>query len=104
LSAKYKIKDQIEEMLNFVLGFDALLLLIGLFQSNTCHYITTTRGLSAYIIVVSLLVLPFFIIALTIIIELINKWRKSLGMEKIQMNSGKIVEMTFASTGRSMKF
>ena len=25
-------------------------------------------------------------------------------MEKIKMNSGKIVEMTFASTGRSMKF
>lgn len=103
MSSKYKIKDQIEVLLLFVLALETLLLFIGLWQSNTCHYITTTRGLTAYIIVVSLIVLPFFIIASIGITKLINIWREKNGMEKIKMNS-KPVEMSFASTGRSMKF
>jgi hypothetical protein len=86
-----------------VLGVETFVLFIGLLQPNTCHHITTTRGLTAYIIVVSLVVLPLFILASAGIIKLINKWRESQGMEKIELSS-KIVEMSFASTGRTMNF
>lgn len=50
-----------------------------------------------------MIVLPLFIIASIGITKLINIWREKNGMEKIKMNS-KPVEMSFASTGRSMKF
>ena len=103
MSVKYKIKNEIEVILLSVLGVENFILLIGLLQSNTCHHISTTRGLTAYIIVVSLVVLPLFILASTGIIELINKKRESQGMEKIELSS-KIVEMSFASTGRVMNF
>ena len=103
MSAKYKIKDQIEEILVCVLGGETIFLFIGLLQPNTCHHITTTRGLTAYIIVVSLVVLPLFVLASTGIIKLINKWRERQGMEKIELIS-EMVEMSFASTGRTMKF
>jgi len=69
--------DQIEVLLLCVLAIETLFLLIGLLQSNTCHHITTTRGLTAYIIVFSLIVLPLFIIASQGIVKLINILRES---------------------------
>jgi len=86
-----------------VLGVETIFLIIGLFQSDTCNYITTTRGLTANIIVVSLLVLPLFYGVSYLIVSLVNKWRVWKNLEKIQMATH-IVEMSFASTGRVMNF
>jgi len=86
-----------------VLGVETIFLIIGLFQSDTCNYITTTRGLTANIIVVSLLVLPLFYGVSYLIVSLVNKWRVWKNLEKIQMATN-IVEMSFASTGRVMNF
>ena len=86
-----------------VLGIETLFLIIGLFQSSTCNYITTTRGLTANIIVVSLLVLPLFYGVSFVIVKLVNMWRGWKKLEEIQMATN-IVEMSFASTGRVMNF
>jgi len=86
-----------------VLGVETIFLIIGLFQSDTCNYITTTRGLTANIIVVSLLVLPLFYGVSYLIVSVVNKWRVWNNQEKIQMATN-IVEMSFASTGRVMNF
>jgi hypothetical protein len=86
-----------------VLGIETIFLFIGLFQSSTCNYITTTRGLTANIIVVSLLVLPLFYGVSFVIVKLVNMWREWKKLEKIQMATN-IVEMSFASTGRVMNF
>ena len=86
-----------------VLGVETIFLIIGLFQSDTCNYITTTRGLTANIIVVSLLVLPLFYGVSYLIVSVVNKWRVWKNLEKIQMATN-IVEMSFASTGRVMNF
>ena len=86
-----------------VLGVETIFLIIVLFQSDTCNYITTTRGLTANIIFVSLLVLPLFYGVSYLIVSLVNKWRVWKNLEKIQMATN-IVEMSFASTGRVMNF
>ena len=86
-----------------VLGVETIFLIIGLFQSDTCNYITSTRGLTANIIVVSLLVLPLFYGVSYLIVSVVNKWRVWNNQEKIQMATN-IVEMSFASTGRVMNF
>ena len=82
---------------------ETILLWVGLFQSSTCNKNTTTRGLTAYIIVVSLVALPIFYYLNIGILKLVNWWRKSKGLEEIDMQPV-IVEMSFASTGRVMDF
>ena len=87
-----------------VLGVETLFLFIGLLQSNTCNYITTTRGLTANIIVVSLIVFALFTLVSIGITMLVNMWRERNKLEKIKMGENKVVEMSFASTGRVMNF
>ena len=87
-----------------MLGIETLFLFVGLLQSNTCNYITTTRGLTAYIIVVSLIVFALFTIASICITKLVNMWRERNNLEKIKMGDNKVVEMSFDSTGRVMNF
>jgi hypothetical protein len=86
-----------------VLVLETILLLIGLFQSSTCDKSTTTRGLTAYIIVFSFVTFPIFLGICKGILKLVNMWRKRNDLEEIDMVPN-IVEMTFASTGRLMDF
>jgi hypothetical protein len=86
-----------------VLVGETILLWIGLLQSSTCDKNTTTRGLTAYIIVFSFAAFPFFLGICKGILMFVNMWRKSNDLEEIDMEPV-IVEMAFASTGRVMNF
>jgi hypothetical protein len=80
-----------------------IVLCLSLFRSSICNALTTTRGLTAYIIAVSLLAIPVFHYLNQGILYVVNKWRKSNNLEEIDMEPV-IFEMSFASTGRLMDF
>lgn len=86
-----------------MLVLEIIFLWIGLFQSSTCDKHTTTRGLTAYIIVFSFVTFPIFLGICKGILKLVNMRRLSKGLKEIDMVPV-IVEMSFASTGRLMDF
>jgi uncharacterized membrane protein len=81
-----------------------MLLFIGLFQSNTCKLITTTRGLTASIIVFSFAVLPLFFVFSSWIRKQVRKCRERYGMHDDDEMLPERIERTHGPSSRKMKF
>ena len=86
-----------------MLGIETFFLFIGLLPSSTCNYITTTRGITGYILVVSITLMPIFIGASIWIVNLVNIFRGKNNLEKITMEPI-LVEMSYASAERVIDF
>jgi hypothetical protein len=94
----------VQVCLFFALIIETLVLFIGILQANTCGPLTTTRGLTASIIVFSFAVLHLFFVFSSWILKQVRRCRERYGMHDDDEMLPQRIERTHGPSSRKMKF